>query len=205
MEAYLEAIDIGAYKTTTKGSPNLEMSQTVLGDEINYEKWNAKAKNTIFRGLCKDVFNRVRNHKNAHDLWLDICALHEGTKSEREERYHIPMRKLNSFEMLANENANDMYSQLNILVEDVNGLGLTQISEPDVVRKILSVLSIEKYGHIVTVLHQMDFPPLHQLKYWERSMLMKCICTSMIKMGLPPKRKTWLSKLVKIRKARPKF
>jgi hypothetical protein len=38
----------------------------------------------------------------------------------------------------------------------VNGLGLTQISQPDVMRKILSVLSIEKFGHIVTVLHQMD-------------------------------------------------
>jgi hypothetical protein len=62
------------------------------------------------------------------------------------------MRKLNSFEILAN----DMYSQLNILVEEVNGLALTQISQPDVMRKILSVLSIEKYGHIVTVLHQMD-------------------------------------------------
>jgi hypothetical protein len=35
-------------------------------------------------------------------------------------------------------------------------LGLTQISQPDVVRKILSVLPIEKYGHIVTMLHQMD-------------------------------------------------
>jgi hypothetical protein len=34
--------------------------------------------------------------------------------------------------------------------------GLTQISQPDVVRKILSVLPIDKYGHIVTVLHQMD-------------------------------------------------
>jgi hypothetical protein len=44
--------------------------------------------------------------------------------------------------MLANENANDMYSCLNILVEEVNGLGLTQISQPDVVRKILSVLPI---------------------------------------------------------------
>jgi hypothetical protein len=87
---------------------------------------------------------------------MDICALHEGTKSEREERYHIAMKKINSFEMLANENANDMYSRLNILVEEVNGLGLTQISQPDVVRKILSVLSIDKYGHIVTVLHQMD-------------------------------------------------
>jgi hypothetical protein len=110
----------------------------------------------VIRGLCKDVFNRVRNHRNAHDLWIDICALHEGTRSEHEERYHIAMRKLNSFEMLANENAKDMYSRLNILVEEVNGLGLTQISQPDVVRKILSVLPIDKYGHIVTVLHQMD-------------------------------------------------
>jgi hypothetical protein len=66
------------------------------------------------------------------------------------------MRKLNSFEMLANENANDMYSWLNIFVEELNGLGFTQTSPPDVVRKILSVLPIEKYGHIVMVLHQMD-------------------------------------------------
>ena len=37
------------------------------------------------------------------------------------------MRKLNSFEMLANENANAMYSRLNILVEEVNGLGLMKM------------------------------------------------------------------------------
>jgi hypothetical protein len=156
MEAYLDSIDIGVYKATTQGFPEPRDPTNLVGDEYNYEKWNAKAKNTLFRGLYKDVFNRVRNHRNAHDLWLDICALHEGTKSEREERYHIAMKKLNSFEMLANENANDMYSRLNILVEEVNGLGLTQISQLDVVRKILSVLPIDKYGHIVTVLHQMD-------------------------------------------------
>jgi hypothetical protein len=87
---------------------------------------------------------------------MDICALLEGTRSEREERYHIAMRKLNSFQMLANENDNVMYSRLNILVEEVNALGLTQISQPYVVRKILSFLPIDKYGHDVTVLHQMD-------------------------------------------------
>jgi hypothetical protein len=156
MEAYLEAIDIGIYKAATQGFLEPRDPTNLVGEEYNYEKWNAKAKNTLFGGLCKDVFNRVRNHRNAHDLWMDICALHEGTKSEREERYHIAMKKLNSFEMLANENANDMYSCLNILVEEVNGLGLTQISQPDVVRKILIVLPIDKYGHIVTVLHQMN-------------------------------------------------
>jgi hypothetical protein len=77
------------------------------------------------------------------------------------------MRKLNSFEMLANENANAMYSRLNILVEEVNGLGLTQISQPDVVRKILSVLPIEKYGHIVTVAEP---PGLFQLKCPSRTL-----------------------------------
>jgi hypothetical protein len=81
-----------------------------VGYEANYEKWDAKAKITLFRGLYKDVFNRVRNHKDSHYLWSDICALHEGTKSEREERYHILMRKLNSFKILCNKNINDMYS-----------------------------------------------------------------------------------------------
>jgi len=66
------------------------------------------------------------------------------------------MRKLNSFEMLPNESANEMYSRLNVIVEEVNGLGLTQLQPSDVVRKILCVLPIDKYGHIVTVLHQGD-------------------------------------------------
>jgi hypothetical protein len=89
-------------------------------------------------------------------LWENLCALHEGTKSEREERYHIALKKINSFEMLPKESANDMYTRLNVLVEDLNALGLTQMSQSDVARRILSVLPVEKYGHIVTVLHQSD-------------------------------------------------
>ena len=58
--------------------------------------------------------------------------------------------------MLPKESANEMYSCLNVLVKEVNGLGLTQMSPSDIVRKILSVLPIDKYGHIVTMLHQGD-------------------------------------------------
>ena len=88
----------------------------------------------------------MRNHKDAHALWSDVYALHEGTKSEREERYHLIMKKLNSFKMLPKECANEMYTRLNVLVEKVNGFGLTQMQPSDVIRKILSVLSIDKYG-----------------------------------------------------------
>jgi hypothetical protein len=98
----------------------------------------------------------VRNAKDAHELWENLCALHEGTKNECEERYHIALKKINSFEMLPKESANDMYTRLNVLIEDLNALELTQMSPSDVARRILSVLPVEKYGHIITVLHQSD-------------------------------------------------
>jgi hypothetical protein len=58
--------------------------------------------------------------------------------------------------MLPKENANDMYTRLNVLVVDLNALGLTQMSPSDVARRILSVLPVEKYDHIIIVLHQSD-------------------------------------------------
>jgi hypothetical protein len=127
-----------------------------VGDEEKYDRWNAKAKNALYRGLGKDIFNHVRNVKNAHELWENLCALYEGTKSEREEHYHIALKKINSFEMLPKESVNDMYTRLDILVEDLNALRLTQMSPSDVARRILSVLPVEKYGRIITVLHQSD-------------------------------------------------
>jgi hypothetical protein len=69
-----------------------------------------KAKNILFRDLYKDVLNRVCNHNDVHALWSDICALHEDTKSESEEHYHIVKRKINYFEMLHHEHPDYMYS-----------------------------------------------------------------------------------------------
>ena len=77
MEAYLEALDVEILRAASQGFPKPRDPTHLQGDEVNYEKWNAKARNTIFRGLCKDVFNHVRNHKDAHALWSDICVLHE--------------------------------------------------------------------------------------------------------------------------------
>jgi len=66
------------------------------------------------------------------------------------------MHKLNTFKMLPKENANEIYSRLNVIAEELNGLGLNKMSLADVARKILCVLPIDKYGNIVTVLHQGD-------------------------------------------------
>jgi hypothetical protein len=79
MEEYLEAIDVGVYRATAQGFTKPKNPANLVGDEVHYEKWNAKARNALFRGLYKDIFNYVRNHKDAHALWSEICVLHEGT------------------------------------------------------------------------------------------------------------------------------
>jgi hypothetical protein len=53
MEAYLEAIDIGVYKAATQGFPEPRDPTNLVGEEINYEKWNAKAKTLFLEAFAK--------------------------------------------------------------------------------------------------------------------------------------------------------
>jgi hypothetical protein len=81
-----------------------------------------KSKKYALPGPWQGYLNRVHNAKDAHELWTNLYALHERTMSKREERYHIALKKINFFEMLPKESANDIYTRLNVLVEDLNVL-----------------------------------------------------------------------------------
>ena len=94
MESYLEAIDTNLHTTVITGFPAMADKDMPTPTELTYDKWNAKARNILFRGLCKDVFNRVRTIKDAHKLWEEICALYEETKSEREEHRSLLSKQL---------------------------------------------------------------------------------------------------------------
>ena len=43
MEAYLEALDVGILRAASQGFPKPWDAAHLQGDEVNYEKWNAKA------------------------------------------------------------------------------------------------------------------------------------------------------------------
>jgi hypothetical protein len=48
MEAYLEAIDVGCLRATTEGLPEVKDPANPVGDEEKYDRWNAKARNTLY-------------------------------------------------------------------------------------------------------------------------------------------------------------
>ena len=123
MEAHLQAKGLDVWRVTSEGKRNENKSE---------RQFDAIAKSTLLAFLCDSVFNRVFNSSNAHELWKLIVENQEGTKDVANHKYHILGNEFANFKQLANENAHDMYSRLNILVNEINGLGVKNLEDEEI-------------------------------------------------------------------------
>jgi hypothetical protein len=99
------------------------------------------------------VFNRVFNCENAHEL-KTIKEQNEGSKEVANERYGCLLEEFNSFKQLANENAESMYSRLNVLVNEINTLGVKNITDVNINRKILQSLRKSDYDLVKAIIYE---------------------------------------------------
>jgi hypothetical protein len=77
------------------------------------------AKSIILSSLDVGVCNRLFNCENAHELWKTIKEQNEGSKEVANEHYDCLLEEFHSFNQHANENAESMYSCLNVLVNEI--------------------------------------------------------------------------------------
>ena len=64
------------------------LSRLVVGKQICDEKeihFNARAKNCLFESFSMDVFNQVFTLNTAHEIWLKLQELHDGTTNVYEQ------------------------------------------------------------------------------------------------------------------------
>jgi DNA replication protein DnaC len=92
----------------------------------------------------------------AHEIWLKLHELHDDTSNVCEQKHCLAKQLHDSFKMNENELVHDMYSLLNLIINELNSIGLTKLGDADIVRKIISVLPHSKYGSIITILHNME-------------------------------------------------
>jgi hypothetical protein len=57
--------------------------------------------------------------------------------------------------MKDNELVRDMYSRLNLIINELKSIGINKLGDADIVRKNISLLPQQKYGSIITILHNM--------------------------------------------------
>ena len=101
------------------------------------KQFDAIAKCVILSSLEDKIFNRVFACENAKELWKTIIENHEGTKDVEKEKYYVLIDKLNSFKQLDDENAESMYSRLNILVNEINSLDVKKIDDLELIRSFI--------------------------------------------------------------------
>jgi hypothetical protein len=58
--------------------------------------------------------------------------------------------------MKENELVRDMYSRLNLIINEINSIDITKLDDADIMRKIISLLPQQRYGSIITILHNME-------------------------------------------------
>jgi hypothetical protein len=103
-----------------------------------------------------DIFNQVFTLKTANEIWLKLHELHDGTSNVREQKHCLVLNEYNSFAMKNNELVRDMYSRLNLIINELNSIGINKLGDADIVRKIISLLPQQRYGSIITILHNME-------------------------------------------------
>jgi hypothetical protein len=50
----------------------------------------------------------------------------------------------------------EMYSRLNLIINELNSIGINKLGDADVVRNIISLLPQQRYGNVITILHNME-------------------------------------------------
>jgi hypothetical protein len=157
MEAYLQAKDLDAWRVTDEGMRNGTKKE---------KQFDVIAKSIILSLLDEGVFNRVFNCENAHELWKIIKEQNEGSKEVANERYGCLLEEFKSFKQLVNENAESMYSCLNVLVNEINALGVKNITDLNINRKILQSLRKPDYDLVKAIIYEKkleDLKPSHIL------------------------------------------
>ena len=88
------------------------------------------------------MFNQVYIFIKANDIWLKLEELHDGSSNVGQQKYCL----VKSFSMLLNELVKDMYSCLNLIINKLNAIGLTKVSNANMMRaSIVTILRNIKY------------------------------------------------------------
>jgi hypothetical protein len=153
MVVHLDAVDLGVWRVTRDGMKPIKNPDKPTKNEEKEIHLNAKAKNCLFESFSEDVFNQVFTLNTAHEIWLKLQELHDGTGNVREQKYCLARQTFDSFEMNDDELVRDMYSRLNLIVNELNSIGLTKLGDANIMRKIISALPQKKYASIITILH----------------------------------------------------
>jgi hypothetical protein len=118
----------------TKSPKYLEMAQ----GHISFSSTIGPGVDGVLHSI--EIFNLVFTLKNANEIWLKLHKLHDDTSNVHEQKHCLVLNEYNSYTMKENELVRDMYSRLNLVINEPNSTGINKLGDADIMRKIISLL-----------------------------------------------------------------
>ena len=153
MSMHLRAMGGKIWPIVRDGFVVLKEDEPSVSDNENILT-NDQAMNVFYDALDINEFNRIKNLTTAHEIWVKLMEIHEGTTIVKSAKLYVCKGKFEQFIMKEDESVSDMFNRLNEIVNELKGLGFN-VPDVDFTHKFLRSLP-EKYETIVTMLVRSD-------------------------------------------------
>ena len=139
MRMHLEAIDNDLWYVVENGVPSVSPSMNAT-DVKRFKQLDSQAKNIICGHLSKGQYGRVSALETAKLIWDRLSKVSEGVSTQRDSRVDVFRNLFNRFKRLDNENVQQTFDRLTDISNELQELGATDITDHEVVKKLLRLL-----------------------------------------------------------------
>jgi hypothetical protein len=144
------------------------LDNVTQGELTRFEN-NYKALNLITTALGRNVYDRVFHLETAHDVWLKLCNIYEGSfkiKSSRKDTYNMQYQ---TFSQKPGESLNDCFARFESIVSNLRSCGPLAYSDNERAKQLLYTLNDHVWGMKITVLEESaDFATLDTKKLFSK-------------------------------------
>ena len=139
MRMHLEAIDNDLWYNVENGIRYITPS-VKAADVKRFKQLDSQAKNVICGHLSKGQYGTLSALETAKLIWDRLSKVNEGVSTQRDSRVDVLHNLLNRFKRLDNENVLQTFNRLTDISNELQALGATDITDHEVVKKLLRSL-----------------------------------------------------------------
>src|SRR4051812_10929220 len=167
MRMHLEAIDKDLWDIVEQGIPEANLMTTPDTVKKNWQL-DAKARSIIGGHLNKAQFNRISGLNTAKKIWTRLSKVNEGVSAQRDSRIDTLRSLFNRFKRLDNEHVQQTFDRLTDISNELQALGAADITDHEVVKKLLRSLDDSFEFLSLMIQERPDFKTLDPADILER-------------------------------------
>jgi hypothetical protein len=144
------------------------LDQVIQGELQRYEN-NYKVLNLITTALGRNVYDMVAHLETAHDVWLKLCNIYEGSSEIKSSHRDTYDRQYQIFSQKPGESLDNCFAHFESIVSSLRSCGPLSYSDNERAKQLLYALDDSIWGMKITALEESaDFATLDTEKLFSK-------------------------------------